>query len=582
MNVNNFYKELDELFRTGDIHQAEEYMIRCLETAKAEQDVPAILAVCNELGGVYRVINRFAEGRTIYALALEAIKILGLENTLQHGTTLMNLASLHTEERNRQEALAAYKQVEDIYRSQGLGKDYRMAALFNNISHVYDLIGDIPKALEYAEKSLEIILPLQDYPVETATTYTTLALRQMKVGMHREAGENLKKAEAIFRRLPGREDVHYSATLNAMGELSYYHGNRADAAGYFKRAMEIIKANYGESQAYQEVKRNLEKATEPGAGGGKTSGMAMARELYQQKGKPMLLSRFPEYEKYMAVGLVGEGSECFGFDDEYSRDHDFQPGFCIWLPEEIHQKIGTSLQEAYNRMAGEAQMPGSLMTETGNGRRGVFSIGEFYRRYIGTPGVPKDNVEWLMASESGLATATNGEIFTDHFGEFAAVRKRLLEFYPEDVYLKKLTARLAAMSQSGQYNYLRSMKRGDSAAACIAAAEFIKGAAGTFYLLRKTYMPFYKWMFRGMESLEGGREMAAVLARLARIPDEPERAEEKSRRIEEICILIREELNRMGLSASREDFLVAHGQELMSKIRDPKIRSLPMLFDGKG
>ena len=76
--------------------------------------------------------------------------------------------------------------------------------------------------------------------------------------------------------------------------------------------------------------------------------------------------------------------------------------------------------------------------------------------------------------------------------------------------------------------------------------------------------------------------MAAMLARLARIPDEPERAEEKSRLIEEICILIREELNRQGLSSSREDFLVAHGQELMSKIQDPRIRSLPMLFDGKG
>ena len=70
--------------------------------------------------------------------------------------------------------------------------------------------------------------------------------------------------------------------------------------------------------------------------------------------------------------------------------------------------------------------------------------------------------------------------------------------------------------------------------------------------------------------------MAAMLARLARIPDEPERAEEKSRLIEEICIMIRKELNRLGLSASREDFLVAHGQELMSKIQDSRIRSLPI------
>ena len=51
-------------------------------------------------------------------------------------------------------------------------------------------------------------------------------------------------------------------------------------------------------------------------------------------GAPELKARFPELMSRAAVGLSGQGSDCLGFDDEFSRDHDYGPGFLIWLSDE--------------------------------------------------------------------------------------------------------------------------------------------------------------------------------------------------------------------------------------------------------
>ena len=77
-------------------------------------------------------------------------------------------------------------------------------------------------------------------------------------------------------------------------------------------------------------------------------GLDLAQEYYEQIGAPMLLNRFGDMADRIAVGLVGPGSECFGFDDEISRDHDWGPGFCIWLNQDDYRKQGKAMQTAYS------------------------------------------------------------------------------------------------------------------------------------------------------------------------------------------------------------------------------------------
>lgn len=593
MNLNDFYQELDNVFKTKDVKSAEKYILENLEYAKDERNTPAIVAISNELGGIYRVTSRFEEAKKVYAVALEALKILGLENTEQHGTILLNLASVYSESKEYKEALNLYEQVTHIFANSGLDKDYRMAALYNNISHVYDGLEQEEKALESAEKSLDIIRQLTGQEVELATTHTTLAQRYIKKQRYDEAENSLKLAERIFSSLPGKLNVHCAATLNTLGDLYYIQGNPALASKYFAQAMDMIKTNYGENTSYFDVAKNLAKAKSminqeictanniSKAKNKRQTGLELAESYYMETGRKMIQEAFPEYEKYMAIGLVGEGSECLGFDDEVSEDHDFGAGFCIWLPDHIFQEIGFKLQKAYDNLPKPARNDFSVETPEGKGRTGVFSIGEFYKKYIGCPGIPKNNVEWLLAPEISLSTATNGKVFQDNLGEFTRIRNGLLNFYPKDVFLKKIVARMAQMSQSGQYNYQRCMKRGQYSAAYLSCSEFIKATISMIYLLNRKYMPFYKWMFQGLDKMEQLPEIKSMLERLINIPDTMGTATQKIAIIEDICIIVNKELNRQGITSGSDPFLGNHCRNVMDSINDPQIKNLPIIYDGK-
>ena len=590
------FQVLDRLFREGKLKEAEQYLTASMEQMLRDNDLPALLAVTNELGGIFRVKGKFEEAKRIYSVALEIISKLGMENTVQHGTTLLNLASVYTEMNEPGEALKLDEKAEAIFRTSGLERDYRMAALYNNKSHALEKSGRLEEALDHARRSLSIIKALKGNDTELATSYTTLAARCSKAERYEEASGYLAEAERIFRRLPGKPDVHFAAALNSMGEVAYKTGRSQEAVRHFEEALRILKENYGENQAYQEVAKNLAKAKEVqnrsgvqptqvtaafGQTSGRISGLDLSEAYYNEYGRSMIEEGFPEYQRYMAVGLVGEGSDCLGFDDDKSESHDFGPGFCIWLPDEIDQSIGWKLRDAYEKLPRTFLGKHRMETAEGRGRVGVFSIEEFYRKYIGCRDIPGTAVEWLLVPETSFATATSGRVFEDHLGEFTRIRQGLLEFYPRDILLKKLAARMAMMSQSGQYNYERCMKRNDYAAAYLCCGEFIRNTVSLVYLLNGRYMPFYKWMFRGLEQLKAMSGIKQMLERLAALPDLPEHTAQKVRLIEDICIAVVAELRNRGIIQGTDPFLNSHCGHVMSQIADNKIRSLPVMFDAK-
>lgn len=308
-----------------------------------------------------------------------------------------------------------------------------------------------------------------------------------------------------------------------------------------------------------------------------TTGMELSKKYFQNYA-PAIISEFKQYEKYMAFGLVGEGSECFGFDDQTSQDHDFGAGFCIWLPENIYQEVGGKIQAAYDKLPEVFMGYKRGITAQGAGRTGVLSIERFYQKYTGLTTAPKDNVEWFKIKESFLATATNGEVFLDNYGEFSSIRASLKAFYPREVQMQKLGARVALMAQSGQYNYPRMASRGDMGACYLAEAEFVENTLAAMALISEIYLPFYKWSFKTLENNYLWNETLADLKTIIAFGGNLQNAKQKTAIIEKICQNMIKVLNSKGYARSTSDFLMVQAEEIHSGITDVRLKNLPLML----
>ena len=300
-------------------------------------------------------------------------------------------------------------------------------------------------------------------------------------------------------------------------------------------------------------------------------GLEEARALYEEYGRPLLHRDFPELEGRIAVGLAGHGSECYGFDDELSRDHDFARGFCLWLTDGDDLLYGVALNRWYRSLPlGESGQRSALAEDNCGVRRTAF----FYRRYTGSPGAPESWRQWLRLPAHALAEATNGEVFRDDLGEFSAIREKILHGMPEDVRKKKLAARLIEMAQTGQYNYARCLKHGEAGAAALELADFVRAACGAIYLLEKRHMPYTKWMLRGMDSLPKLGHLRPALEFLLTGEND---AALRQGIVEDLCANVAAELRAQGLSDGDWDYLEPHAFAVQGRIENPEIRALHVM-----
>lgn len=574
MDINIIQNQLDCLYKES-LDNAYAYMMDIAIKAMNENNDEILLFILNELIGYYRVTTKITEGVKIANQLINIIYTKNLENSLAGATSYLNIATMYRAFDQLDKALPLYQKTEKIY--QILPRhDVRLSAFYNNYSLFYMELKEYKRAIELGEKALSLIKETNN-KAEEAVSYTNLAQMYLAINQIEKAKQFVKKGIELFDNYT-INDSHYFSALATLSQCYSVEEDYDKAIQLYNEALTGIEKVYGKSKDYYIVLNNRDKIIE--LKNKKLKGLEICRKYYETYGKPMIDKKFKDYKQYMAIGMLGFGSECLGYDDDISKDHDFGGGFCILLPLDIYNQIGQAMQKEYDMLPNEFMGIKRIASNHGEGRVGVFEINSFFNQFIHH--LPNSLEEWLYIEESALLNCTNGMIFDDYYGQVTKIRNDL-KYFPEDIRIKKIVRALAKMAQSGQYNYSRCMKRHNHVAASFALNEFIDQTLSLIYLLNKKYKPYYKWSFYALKDCTILYDIKDSLEKLVLLPNQDDKwqenidiinyNDEKVRIIEYICQRVVEELNFEGLSSISDDFLDNHVYEVMSHIQDNIIKS---------
>ncbi len=559
--MQNLTEKIDELFAQNRGKEAESLLENCLKEALQVGNPEDAIPVLNELIGYCRETSQVQKSYDYADLVLVIMDKIGLQGSIPYATTLLNIANAYRAGGRLEDSLDFYQNVEAIYRQRLQSEDMLVASLHNNMSLLYQEMKRFDKAKESLLKALAIVEKKEDAVFEVAVTFANLASTCLSLGQVEQAEGYFTEAIRLFEENQ-IFDTHYCAALSALGTHQYQKGNYEVAERTFLKAMSGIEQHLGRNEYYYRMKENAEICRQVVDSQRKTTslvnGLEICRAYYEEYGRPMLEELFPEYLDRIAVGLVGEGSDCFGLDDEISRDHDWGPGFNLWVTEETYAEIGCRLQEAYEALPKEFMGYKFQESVQGQKRRGVHTITRFYKRILGEENFPE--IRWEHIEDHALAAAVNGEVFADPEGIFTGVREILAKEYPVRLRYLKIAQSAARFCQNGQYNVPRMLKREDKVTAHLLAGKAVEEVLKLLYYIEGAYPLHDKWLLQGLKK-SGKYPEILNLVEKAVLDDIANAAIWFEKIAEELVQLF----YRRNYISDTESYLEAHAGELIFK-----------------
>ncbi|NKB70455.1 MAG: DUF4037 domain-containing protein [Candidatus Latescibacteria bacterium] len=245
-------------------------------------------------------------------------------------------------------------------------------------------------------------------------------------------------------------------------------------------------------------------------------GLEIANRYFHEWGLPYLRSHHAELVDRLAAGMIS-GSDSIGADDDISRDHNWGPGFSLWLTAEDFSAKGAALAADLHGAVPDVFDGFEIVAGFGSKAQSirVRSMDEFFMdETSGHREMPASLDRWkpTLRDESHLYFLKHGRVFHDPLGQFSRRREAFCT-WPRPTLLGRIGNTLWQLWHYGEYNFDRVAKRGDRLAVMLCKAEFIHHAMRLCFYLEEDFVPYWKWVAYCFRRLERGGEIADKLDR---------------------------------------------------------------------
>ena len=261
MDINRFFYDLDDMMAKGRAKEAIIFIGDGIAQAEKEGDKKSLIALYNEAGGLCRDFSKYDEAEAYYTDALALITEIDAMDSESHATTLINYGTCLGNRGELEKAAGMFSQAAGILVSLGMDRDYRMAALYNNMSWIAQERGELQDAEDYLNKAVFLLRTVDDSEGEQAASYTNLANIYWAQGKLSEAKVMLIKAVDIYKEKEYlRSEGRYAAAISALANIYFSEGDYMRSAALCLEAMDEIEREFGRNDAWKVVEQNLKEA----------------------------------------------------------------------------------------------------------------------------------------------------------------------------------------------------------------------------------------------------------------------------------------------------------------------------------
>lgn len=232
MDLENILIKLDNLFEDNKIDKVEPFLREELKAALEKEKYDVAVSLLNEMMGFFRETSQWEKSYECIEAVLKLMNRMGLKDSVPYGISLVNCANAYRAGGEYKKSLELYKKAEKIYKANFRDEDSQYAAFYNNLSLLYQEIGDFGMAKAALYKSLNIIDKQPDSELEQAVTRTNLASALIQLNEFDKAEGLLKEALCILEK-NNISDVHYCGALSSYGTLLYMQKRYIEAADFF-------------------------------------------------------------------------------------------------------------------------------------------------------------------------------------------------------------------------------------------------------------------------------------------------------------------------------------------------------------